>query len=275
MTSWLAVLPEIAFMVAILGLPGLLVARCLQFRWWDAIALSTPLSLAVLALANIASILTGMRWGLLVVVLATVGTVLACVLVMRTLGPVVARSSLGQAHVEGRRVIGVMWDRRAEVIAILATVAAAIVGAIAIARGTGTPHTLNQTSDAAFHVNSISAVAQQHRASPSMLSNLGYPFGSGGFYPPTFAAAVSLLVTYAHVSPVVAANVSSVAIAILWPLTVSIAVRRLARPSAFGYLVAMVGAVTVSLFPAVLLAWGTVWPNALSVLALAPALVMV
>lgn len=274
MTSWFAAIPEIAFMVAILGLPGLLVARCLRFGWWDAVALSAPLSLGVLALANLASMATGISWGLPVVVGATLVVAIAALVCVR-IPAFSSEPSLGFAGGGLSEVDGIAWSRRAQIIAMVATFAAVIIGAIVIARGTGTPHTLNQTHDGAFHINSIAAIAHDHRAAPSVLNNLGYKFGVGGFYPPTFAAIGALIVMYTGVSPVLAANVASVAIAMMWPLAVSIAIRRLARPAAFGYVVGMVGAVTVSLFPAVLFAWGTVWPNALSVLALPAALVLI
>lgn len=269
MSGWLSSTPDVLFVLAVLGVPGLILARSLRFGLWDAVGLSVPLSLGVLAIADEASLHGHVRWGLPVVAGTTVVLALVCLVVVR-LGDRFLGTTPSAAEVEGA-----VWTVRQHQIAILATIGAAIIGGIVIARGIGSPGSINQTFDGAFHVNSISAVAQRHLASPGFLAGLSDGSSSGGFYPPTFAGVAGLLAIYTGVNAINAANITAVAIAILWPLTVSIAVRRIARPTAFGYAIAMAGAVTVGLFPALLLRFGTLWPNALSYLALAPGLVVV
>lgn len=270
MSSWLNATPEILFALAVLGIPGLVLALCLRFRAWDAIGLSVPLSLGVLAFANEASIHGKLQWGLPVVVSTTAVLAIVCLVCVWLGNQVVARRGPSEAP----STAGFSWSRAQHQIAAIATLGAAIVGAIVVARGIGTPHSLNQTFDGAFHVNSINAIALRHSAAPGVFSSLTNPGETGGFYPPTFGAIGGLLVIATGINAISAANIAAVAMAMVWPLTVSIAVRRIARPTAFGYSIAMVGAVTVSLFPALLLRFGTLWPNALSYLALAPALVV-
>ncbi|MGN6721589.1 MAG: DUF6541 family protein [Marmoricola sp.] len=270
MSSWLSATPDLLFVVAVLVGPGLVLARCLRFRPWDAIGFSVPLSLGVLAVANEAALHGHVRWGLPILLATTVGLAAVCVLL----------SWLGTRRVAPRQASsssvfdGTPWTVRQHQIAALATLGAAVVGAIAVARGIGSPSSLNQTFDGVFHVNSINAVAQQHSAAPGVFSGLTNGTNHGSFYPPTFGAVAGLLKIYTGISAVNAANITALAMAVVWPLTASIAIRRLARPTAFGYSIAMVGAVTVALFPALLLRFGTLWPNALSYLALAPALVV-
>ena len=277
-SEWLSVTPQILFALAVCVVPGFAIAVGLRFRWWDAASLSVPLSIGALALANIASIMLDVRWGLPVVVVTTAVVAVACwggrfALAKACAGhrkalPVAVTSASGE-------VDGVRWTaRRQHLVAAAATLAAVGVGAFAVARGIGTPDALNRTWDGVFHVNAIDAISQAHTASPSFVAHLGGAGGTDSSYPPTFAAFAALLVMYVGVNPYVAANVAAVAIAALWPIAVSIAVRRLARPTAFGYVVAMIGAVTVGLYPSLLLEWGTVWPNAMSVLALPGALVL-
>lgn len=271
MSGWLSSTPDVLFVLAVLGVPGLVLARSLRFGLWDAVGLSVPLSLGVLALANEASIHGHLRWGLAVIAGTTIVLALLGLMVVR-----VGDRLLGTTPAHADAVEGAVWSARQHQIAVLATLGAAVVGAIAIARGIGSPASINQTFDGAFHVNSINAVAQHHLASPALFAGLSSGSSSGGgFYPPTFGAVAGLLALYAGVNAINAANITAVAIAILWPITISIAVRRIARPTAFGYAIAMAGTVTVGLFPALLLRFGTLWPNALSYLALAPGLVVV
>lgn len=270
MSGWLSAVPQILLAVAVLGVPGWVVAVSLRFRPWDALALGVPLSLGVLAVANEVSLHAHVRWGLPVIAATTVVLAAVCAGSMLLTG--LQRGSEPTAG--GDAVDGAVWSVRHHQLAVVATFGAAVVGAIAVARGIGSPSSLNQTYDGVFHVNSINAVAQHHLASPGLFGGLKDGSTHGAFYPPTFAAVAGLLTIYAGVNPINAANITALAIAVLWPLAASIAVRRLARPTAWGYAVAMAGAVTVALFPALLLRFGTLWPNALSYLALAPALVV-
>lgn len=270
MSTWLSATPEILLALAILTLPGLVLAVCLRFRPWDALALSVPLSLGALAFANELSVKAKIHWGLPVLAEATVALAIGC-LVCAWLGAwFIARRGAATTG----STAGASWTINQHAIAAAVTLLAALAGAVAVARGIGTTHSLNQTFDGAFHVNSINAVAQHRLASPSFIGSLTNPGLSGGFYPPTFGAVGGLVVIYTGINPVDAANIVALAMAVLWPLTVSIAIRRIARPTLFGYSIAMVGTVTVGLFPALLLRFGTLWPNALSYLALAPALVV-
>lgn len=271
MSAWLSATPEILLAVAILGVPGLVLALALRFRAWDAVGLSVPLSLGVLAVSDEVSTRGHVGWGLPVIAATTVILGVACLLVVQ----VVDRRRSAAQPVGTGVVDGSVWTARQHQIAAAATLGAAILGAIAVARGIGTPSSLNQTFDGVFHVNSIRAVAEQHLASPGLFAGLTNGIHSGGFYPPTFGAVAGLVAMYTGINAVNAANITALAMTIVWPFTVSIAVRRLARPTSFGYSIAMVGSVTVALFPALLLRFGTLWPNALSYLALAPALVVV
>lgn len=269
MTSWFHETPAILLALTLLVAPGLLLAVCLRFRWWDAAALSVPLSLGVLAAADELSIKGKIGWGLPVVGLATVISAVVC------LAFTWVRGRFGSRRQHEAAVASIdVWSRVHHYVAAVVTLGAAVVGAVAVARGIGTPSTINQTFDGVFHVNSINVVAHLHSAAPGLFTNLTNPHAGHGFYPPTFGALGGLLVMATGISPIVAANVLAVVIAVLWPVSVSIAVRRLARPSVFGYSIAMVGAVTIGLFPALLLRFGTLWPNALSYLALPGALVI-
>lgn len=272
MTAWWNATPELLLVVAVLAIPGLLIARSLRFGWWDAAGLSVPIGLGVLAIANEFAMHAGVRWGLPVVVgtaLVLEAATLIGVAICRLWG---ARGGDSLSPSASGVIDGTVWNRKAHVVAALVTLAAALLGAYAAMHGMKSPHALNQTYDGAFHVNSISAVAHRHSASPSVFARLGN--STGGFYPPTFGAVAGLLVIHAGVNAITAANITAVGIVLLWPLGIAMAIRRLARPRTTGYVVAMVGVVTIGLFPALMLRYGSLWPNALSYLALGPGLVL-
>ena len=77
MSDWLSAVPELLLAVALLGVPGWILALSLRFRPWDALSLGVPLSLGVLAVANEVSLHGHLRWGLPVIAATTLLGVLA------------------------------------------------------------------------------------------------------------------------------------------------------------------------------------------------------
>ncbi len=284
-TSWTAAIPPLLLAIGLLLAPGAVVAAALGFRTWDALGLAPMASIGILGLADAVSIVAGAPWGLRVILLTTgVAAVVAAAVSMATPRFInTTRKVLGgRVHSEEHGWLGSIdgpppghWTRAGNIVAVASTLAAGVVTAVLISRGIGSPSAIAQTVDATTHVNGIAAVAAHRSDAPSVFHYLSNPKATGGFYPPLFHGVAACLVLYAHADPFSAANLTGVAIAAVWPLSIGVLVRQGARATPFGYSVAMAGSLVVLLFPTLMLSYGILWPNGLSILALPGCLVLV
>ncbi|HET7399933.1 MAG TPA: DUF6541 family protein [Intrasporangium sp.] len=272
MSDWLAVLGPLVVTSVLVTLPGLAVAVAWGFRRESAVGVAPALSLGILALADVAAERAHVSWGPAVIVGVT-GLVALLVLLLRLAARVAGRRAAGRRaagrRLGGRRAAarqparpldppwGGWWYAAGLGVAVVA-------GAFVVAAGIGHPGSINQTYDAPFHVNAIARVAELRSAAPGVVASVAG--GAGGFYPPLFHAVAGLVVVLTGVDAIVAANVLAVVIAgVVWPLSVSLLVRTVVGPSRFAHAVAMAGSVLVTLFPVLLLTFGVLWPNALSI----------
>lgn len=256
LSEWFSMLGPIALAALVVTVPGLAAALAGGIRFDVAIGLAPALSLGILAIADAAASTLGMQWGLPVIVVGT----LAVAVLNAAVGLGCRRASHRWPHLlapdlrTGRRL---PWTNA--VVLVLAMLG----GAYVVAAGIGAPGAINQTFDAPFHVNAISIVAQTHSATPSTVSSAS---GGTAFYPPLFHAVAGLLVIVTGISPIVAANIVALVIAgVMWPLSIALLVSAVVGPSRFGFAVAMLGSVLISVFPVLLLLFGVLWPNALSI----------
>lgn len=271
--SWGSVLPSLALAIGVLVIPGLVLGLALRLSPLDALGVSPALSVGALAVADELAFRGHLRWGMVPIGLATV----ALTLVFLVLSVVLRLRRRADADADARPTAASAsgWVRGRAGVSLALVVGAAALGAVAVARGIGWPDRVNQTYDAAFHVNAIQLVVTTGSASPSTVGSLGDFVGTPGFYPPLFHAVAALPVMAFGISPIAAANIMAVAMAAAWPLSVSFLVRRLLGPGVLELGVAMVGSVTVALFPAMLLIFGVLWPNTLSLLVLPAAVALV
>lgn len=268
MSAWSGELPALGLVLAALVLPGLLVGLAMALRPLDALGAAPALSVGVLGVADLVAMQLGRDWG--------VGTVAWTTAALLPVGMAVgglslwwSRRGLGRGPVrEQPRRPHWGWTLGSMVVAPLAAAAA-------VARGIGAPNLVNQTYDSPFHVNAIALVIATHSDSPATVESLGRSVGGPGFYPPLFHGLAALPGMALGTSPVVAANVTAVVMAAVWPLSVSLLLRRLIGPGLGQLLIGMLGSVVVTVFPVMLLVFGVLWPNTLSLLVLPAALALV
>ena len=252
LTTWLSALPELLLVTAIVVVPGLLVAAGLGFRREELFGAAPALSLGVLSIADVASMVLGVSWGLGVVAAVTVVIAAVCWGVWF----VVVRGRAVPRPPEPR--LGWCWSAGAVTLAVLA-------GALAITRGMGSPEGISETWDAALHLNGIANVVAAHSAAPSVVGAAASPGGNAPFYPPVFHAIAGLVVMVSGCSPIAAANLVAVALAaVMWPLSMMLLVRTVVGPSRFALAFSMGAVSVISVFPALLVSYGVLWPNALS-----------
>lgn len=260
--------------VLVITVPGLLLSWAAGARGWVLAASAGPLSVSVIALTAIFTGVTGMRWSLQTVLL--VCFVLAAVIFMLRWLPwgrsgevkpsLAASDTIKFASVERRSV-----DRaglRTGWFAVLAvfTVLYHHTGAIF-----GDSGNISQTFDNVFHLNAVRYIAETGNASSLLVSGFTSTTGVGGFYPAAWHDVVSLTHQMTGSTIAVAVNASNVAIAaLIWPLSciiLAVAIfgqRRLVVASAAAL------AAGFSSFPYLMLDFGVLYPNLLSI-ALLPA----
>lgn len=272
MSAWLSALWPLVLGSLVLVGPGLVLACAAGARRETAWGLAPALSVSVVAVAIVVGSAAKVSWGAVPLALAT-ALLLVVIVAFRLVLRVVrgrwpgwaGRSALLKVDPEVTGWSGLAWYGAG-------IIGAGLFGAYTVARGMGTPDALNQTYDSPFHINAIREILAVHQATPAVVA--GVTGGSaGGFYPPAFHAVAALIAQGSGIGPIEAANVTAVVIAaVVWPASMSLLVRTLLGTTRLGLLISMVGCVLISLFPALLLGFGVLWPNALS-LAVLPAVV--
>lgn len=156
--------------------------------------------------------------------------------------------------------------------AILVASGAGLLGAgllIALQMGTAfiTPENISQSYDNVFHLNAVRWAIDSGNASPL---NLG-AFTGISAYPSAWHAMTSLVAMATGASIPVAVNVTNIAIgAIVWPMGALFLVRQLVGQRLVSTVMALIFIPAFTGFPLMMVDWGVLYPNLLSI-ALLPA----
>ncbi|WP_447948305.1 DUF6541 family protein [Microbacterium maritypicum] len=248
--SWLEAFPVLLISVAVLFLPGYVVARALSLRGLWAWGVAAPASVSVIVLASLGAGVLGIPWSVLPVLVTTLGLAL--------IGFVVARFS--RVDRPARRV-----SRRTALIAASFVVAALLFG-LQIALVVGAPENISQTFDNVFHLNAVRYILDTQNASPMSVGGMTSAPGTSAFYPAAWHSIVALVVQLTGTTIMVATNTVTIATAaVVWPATVALLTVVL-----FGRrLTIVVSAVLLSgllpAFPLLMLDYGVLYPYLLGV----------
>ena len=265
MQVWLSETPVFLAAVAILLLPGLTAGVALGLRGFALVALAPAFTVTVVAAASLANHLVDYDWGPWPLVVAT-AVVSGLVLGLRLLWQKRwQRPAVGPA---GRLVS-------------LATLIGLVFafGAIAVRFASifGAPSRVSQTFDNVYHLNAIRWILDTGIVSPFKVGSLNYQFDERiSFYPDMWHALVALAVQATGAPIPVAVNVVNIAIAgIVWPLACVFLVRQIAGPRPVALLAAGVLSASFAAFPYLMVDFGVLYPNLLSISLLPAALAAV
>lgn len=255
----LAIVPFIAAL-ALIFIPGLIIAVAAGQKGFDAVGVAPALSVATIAVSAIAAPLAGLTWAVwvpLVFALLFAGLVYGILALSKRLRP----QALGKKDVyEGS------WWSASQGWAY----GGWALGALLLMRNStnaiGDPNWVSQTYDANFHLNAIRYIADHGNASSLFVSSMTSSDGSAAFYPAAWHGLASLVFELSGAEVPVVANTMSVVIAgVIWPLSVMYLVRHLfsvARPT---LLVAGVVSAAYISFPLLLIFFGVLYPNSLGI----------
>jgi len=269
----------------LLVVPGLIVNLALGAAGFDALGLAPLTSMGVLAIGTLTVPVLMGRWSL-----AAVAASLSVVTLVAVLGRLaIARWAGGRARarqgfsipglwrsMQVRRASARWWMpcRRTKWWLASVALAAALVAANFVV-GVRDPNLPSQTIDAGFHYNAVLAVI--HSGFPDG-GHVGAASGAAAtaWYPPLWHDLTALTSSLTGVNVVMGANAVGWAIGgVVWPLSmVWLCSRILPHARLVTTLALGVCCGAISLFPYVMLSFGVLWPNALSLAALPAAIAL-
>ncbi|HYO19174.1 MAG TPA: DUF6541 family protein, partial [Dermatophilaceae bacterium] len=269
--TWGVALAPAFVAAALLVAPGLIVNLALGARGFDALGLAPLTSLGVLAIAML--LVPGVvgRWSLAPILVS-----LALLTLLAVLGRTVIAWRAGDTAL-GRPGFSPGWwmPRRRTWWWMTSVALAAGLVAVNFVLGVRDPGRPSQTIDAGFHYNAVLAVIQS-----------GFPDGghvgaaSGAaataWYPPLWHGVTALVSSLTSVNVVIGANAVGWAIGgVVWPLSmVWLCSRILPHARLLTTLALGMCCGAITLFPYIMLSFGVLWPNVLSLATLPAAIAL-
>ena len=248
MTWWNAV-PLLLASLAVLLLPGGAGLASIGVRGLPLLALAPAISFAIIGGSAILVGFLGVPWQPWFVLVATVAAVGIGLLLRRWAGP---STALSPAVPPGSGRIYAVGG-----------VVAALVGAVPLAAGMREVDRVPQTWDTVFHLNAIRYIEDTGQASTFLLNGMTNHESDAGFYPAGFHASAAMVVELLGADPAAVANVMALVLGgLVVPAGTALAARALMPDWRWA---AGIGAVAGSVFaalPAMMISWGTLWPNA-------------
>jgi len=267
--------PLVFAAILVLMVPGLLVSWAAGARGWVLAGSAGPVSVSIISVTAILTGFAGLPWGM-VVILAVSAVLAAAIFVLRRLlparlrnhgAPVPAGHGAGHGLLLGygpRHWAGIVlgWFAVGVVFLVLFWRMGQIFGGI---------DNISQTFDNVFHLNAVRYIVDTGNASSLRVSGFTSSTGMGGFYPAAWHDVASLTQQVTGSTVPAAVNATNVAIsALLWPMsclllaTAVFGKRRMVVVSAAAF------SAGFSSFPYLMLDFGVLYPNLLSI-ALLPA----
>jgi hypothetical protein len=265
--SWTAAILPILAAIGLLVLPGMAISWCLRLRNLSGVALAPVFSTAVVGVAGIAGGWARIPWGPGLYFSCTVAACLVALLIGRWSGN---GSGNHDSITNPRATFSWQW---------LPTVVAVVMGAVLISwrlmqlfQG---PENISQRFDNVFHLNAVRFILDTGNASTLDLASMSGNSGLAAIYPAAWHSFVALTSQVSGASVPVSVNSVNIALsAIAWPLGCIMLVRHVVGANAVAVIAAGVLSASQLSFPYMLLVWGPLFPNALS-LSLLPAVIAI
>lgn len=254
--SWVETIPLILAAAVFLVLPGGLAAVGLGLRGLMAVAAAPPVTVTIAAVLAVALPFLGIAWSSVAILLG--GVVLGLALAgVRWAGRDGTLASQLAPRLRFARESG--W-----------LAASFVVGAglilVQLAIAFGTPASFSQTFDNVFHLNGVRYILETGSASSLTMSSMASGGAAPYFYPAAWHDLAAALIQLTGVALPVGVNLLNMAVAaVMWPLGCMMLTRIVAgnRPVAVASAAVLSG--VFSAFPLMLLDFGVLYPNFLSV----------
>jgi hypothetical protein len=283
--TWLPALAPAFVAAVLLVVPGLIVNLGLGARGFDALGLAPLTSLGVFAIATLLVPAVVGRWSLTAVAVSLTIVTLIAVLGRLAIASWTSRGVPGRPDAS----VPVVWlvllgyqpsvrwwiPRRRTTWWVGAVVLAAGLVAANFVFGVRDPNLPSQTIDAGFHYNAVLSVM---RSGFPDGGHVGAAAGSAvtAWYPPLWHDLTAMVSSIAGVNVAIGANAVGWAIGgVVWPLSmVWLSSRILPHARLLTILAVGLCCGAITLFPYLMLSFGVLWPNVLSLAALPAAIAL-
>ena len=253
--TWWEALPLVLVAGALLVVPGLVFSQAVRVRGLAGLLLAPLFSVAMASVLSLVLPIAGIRWSPLSY---GVGAL------------VLAAVAFGIKLALSRKWPDPQWvpQRKSVLIAsAVGLVGAGALIALQMATSIQAPESISQTYDNVFHLNAVRWAVDSGNASPL---NLG-AFTGISAYPSAWHAMASLVAMATGASIPLAVSVTNIAIgAVVWPFGVLFLVQQLTGQRLVSTITALIFIPAFTGFPLMMIDWGVLYPNLLSI-ALLPA----
>lgn len=257
--SWMQTIPTIAIGLLLLFAPGALLARTMGARGLTLLSAAAPLTVSIASLAAIALQVLHIGWSAASMILST----------LLVAGLTAAARILWLRRRSGElpklRPIGFPSLIRTAGYAVAVLMPAAIIF-YRFSRIIGSPEHISQTYDNVFHLNALRVITDSGRASSLTLASLDPSSDRMSFYPAAWHDVVALVAQAGGGSIPVGLNATNMIIAgLVWPLSAMFLVSTLTGRRLVPVLMTGALAAGFSSFPYLMIDFGVLYPNVLSI----------
>lgn len=257
--SWWQSLPVILLAVLAFIVPGLILSLAIRIRGINSVLLAPAFTVGMGGFLATVYPFVGIPWGP-VTFLAGVLAVSAVAWAIRN--AVNRKSPEPEAEPQRRSMV---------LAAGLGALGAALLIGVQMGTAMISPDSISQTYDNVFHLNAVRWTMETNNASPL---NLG-AFTGISAYPSGWHGMVSIVAELSGATIPVVVNATNIAIgAVVWPLGCLYLVQAVAGHRITTTVLAFVFAAGFSTFPMLMIDWGVLYPNLLSISVLPAALGM-
>ncbi|WP_330194104.1 DUF6541 family protein [Pseudarthrobacter sp. J47] len=243
--------------VSVFMVPGVIFGWAAGARRYTLVMLAPAFSVSIAGMVSLLGPFVGLPWNIWTVAGATVLFSVIALVVRRLL----SRSFAEPGPAQSPRWLGLAT-------AVAFAIAAALV-TYRLIYAFKVPESISQTYDNVFHLNAIRWALDSANASPL---NLGH-FTGISMYPSGWHAMVSLVVGITGAAIPVGVNVVNIVIgAVVWPLSCIYFAQVIAGRRIVPTVIAAILSAGFSAFPMLMVDWGVLYPNLLSISLLPAAL---
>lgn len=272
--TWWQALPLLAGTAVLLLIPGAFILRTAGVRGLPLWAFAGPTTVSVAGVAAVLCGLVGIDWSVWVLLIGCFVLAIAVILVRFVLALRATPANGGPRFVRVPSRLFALPDQVRVPLAAIYLLAVAIpasIIAVRFARAFGSPDAISQTFDNIYHLNAVRYILDTGDGSSLTLGNLTE--ASTAFYPAAWHDVVSVVVQLTGTSVPEAINLTNMTVASLfWPLGLIFLVTRIMGNRMLPVLITGAVAAGSSAFPYLMVDYGVLYPNLLSIAILPTAL---
>lgn len=251
--NWLVEAGIVLIAIGVLAIPGGFIAWILGVRGFTLLAAAAPFSMVVIAVAAMANVIFPFTWGIFSFVVVT--------LILSALAWAF-RVIVGRLSGRPSNVLDSVPDRGSPLWPLIAVGIAVVCTVPRLVWVLHDPGTISQTFDNIYHLNAVEYVLQHGQIAPTRQL-------IPGFYPSAWHALTALVAGISTAPVPEAVNAVSIALgAFVWPVGIVFFTRQIVGDNRVVLLASGVLAAATPAFPLLMLDFGVLYPNVLSLVLL-------